>query len=142
MPVTYPQNSFLHKDSIRSRRYDVSHLFYGHNFQNGTTIQINSENGSAYGVKVTFFEDFGQQLSLFELEDDQHSRRSLAYLRLEYHGSRRLFDLDVFGDFLDGRRLRMLADAASTKTNANYITTKGFDYEVLATPVGFNHAHT
>ncbi len=51
---------------------------------------------------------------------------------MEYHGSDRKFDLDVFGEVVDRRRLRMFADVSPTKTNSNYITTKGFDYDVLA----------
>ncbi len=123
--ISFTQNDSFHAGEYE---YEVSHLFFRHILRHGVTIQINSENGDPYGLKITFLNNF-EQLSLSE-EEEPSRRRSPSFLRVEY--SDRKFELDVFGDVLDRHRLRMLSDVASTKSNSNYITTKGFDYGVLA----------
>ncbi len=120
------------REASRLRNYDISHLFFGHRLENGASILIQAEDSTSLGLKITFVKDF-EQLSLFASEKELKERRPDPFLRFEYLGTQRKFDLGLEDDtWLNRRRLLRYSDSISRKFNSTYVTTKGFDYDQLA----------
>lgn len=117
-------------DVSRTRDYDFSHLFFGHQLENSASILIQSQNSEPLGIKITFIKNF-EQLSLF-MSDEDSSRPSPAFLRLEHLGTKRKFELDLVGPLLNKRRISLFRNLPLAQTNSQYITTKGFNYDSLA----------
>lgn len=99
--------------------------------KNEASIVIQSDDVAPLGLKLTFVKN-AEQLSLFSYDDDTRQPRGLAFLRLEYLGIDRKFDFDLSNQILDRRQLRMFGPLPFSQSKANYISTKGFDYDFLA----------
>ena len=135
--ISLDEESFHRK---RARRYNISHLFFGHFLQNGSCLRLTASGVSDLLFEITFVRGF-EQLSLFEFEDDDRKSTSPSYLKLNYGGSKEVeITINVFPALLSAssrelidRRLARINRAQTTLLpQSNYITTKGIGYDSLA----------
>ena len=110
--------------------YDISHLFFAHKLENNTMIELHSGEVS-YPYRISYKQNWRQPtLNLNELDSDNLETDS--YLLLEHSNSEQV-KIPLKDDQIDSRIInRHFLKSSLHNTSSNYVTTKGFDYGLLA----------
>lgn len=109
--------------------YDISHLFFDRQLEGEAAIKLQANNG-LFALTISYIQDW-EQLSL-DL-DAAESPLATSYLQIFNGRQDKAIKIPLEGDLLESRLLgRHMPRLADSKTAANYVTTKGFDYELLA----------
>ncbi len=113
----------------RTIEYDISHIFFGHRLEHGTAIRLDSE-GMPFTYKLSYMQDPSQLALLDEFDPDINS-----YLLLGNENESKSIKIPLEDDLIVRERRnvnRRLSRSSSQKIISNYITTEGFDYNLLA----------
>jgi AAA15 family ATPase/GTPase len=112
---------------LTSGGYEIAHLFFGHQLQNGSTIQIEGSGEKKLSLAIAYFSRWEQMAN--EIANGQMRRQHSSSLRFTYDDL--ISDLAVFGELID-RKQRLYDDVAVSPSRSSYITATGVGYDQLA----------
>jgi predicted ATPase len=117
--------------------YDISHLFFNRQLESEAAIKLQAKE-SPYRLAITYIQDWGQDVGQLPLgldESDTSQVPSSSYLHFANGHLERNMKIPLEGDLVEGRFLRSrryLPRSSESMPVANYINTKGLDYDLLA----------